>query len=116
MKEMQNTLSHWISSKLEVIIGKEEILTPRKLDILSMELSITLKEVEGLKPLSENTCRESIVAYALKEYSTEIFGVVSTYKGPSEISDKCIRRMKSQRKKGFDGLNIIRESNVRLRK
>ena len=101
MKIMQNVLAHWCSNKMEDLIKKGMNLEPSTLDVFSKELSELLRSDARLKPLSENTCREIIVEYALKEYSTAIFGLNPLREGSREISDKTIRRMKRERKRGF---------------
>lgn len=97
MKIMQNVLNYWCYETLKVMNRKEQELTTKKLDELSKELSKDLSDTEGLKPLSENTCREIIVGYATKEFP----GLLGLPTKTNEISDKTIKKLRKLRRNNF---------------
>lgn len=98
MKIMQNVLNYWCYETLKGLNRKNEELTPTRLDDLSKELRQDLLNTEGLKPLSETTCREIIVNYATKEFP-QLLGLPT--KEAKEISDKTIKKMRRARKNNF---------------
>lgn len=97
MKIMQNVLNYWCYETLKQIDRKGQTLTTLKLDNLSKELRKDLLETEGLKPLSENTCREIIVGYASKEFP----GLLGLPTKTNEISEKMIKKMRKARRNNF---------------
>lgn len=97
MKTMQNVLNYWCYETLKQIDRKGQTLTTLKLDNLSKELRKDLLETEGLKPLSENTCREIIVGYASKEFP----GLLGLPTKTNEISEKMIKKMRKARRNNF---------------
>lgn len=106
---IKNVLNSFVFPKVDVMASemfKKDIVTPEILDAWEVELHGTMKEND--QKIGKARIRELVVGYILSEFGTPAFGVGEYDPTRGEISDKMIRKMKSQRKKGFCDLKIVK--------
>lgn len=105
---IKNVLNSFAFDKVESLMKVGKIVTPEILDSWERELHGDMKE-NGQK-IGRARIRELLVGYILSEFSTPAFGVGEYNPEKGVISDKTIRRMKNQRKKGFCDLKIVKNA------
>ncbi|QQG32224.1 hypothetical protein CkP1_0064 [Citrobacter phage CkP1] len=103
---IKNVLNSFAFPKVESLMADGKIVTPRLLDKWEVELHGTMKEND--QKIGKARIRELVVAYILSEFGVEAFGVESKAYKSGKISDSTIRKMKNQRKKGFNDLKIVK--------
>lgn len=105
---IKNVLNKFAFDKVETMIENKQAVTPEVLDAWVKEIHPELK-ASGAS-IGKNSTREILVQYILGEFDIEAFGLtqIIELQGDREISDKTIRRMKNQRKKGFVDLKIVK--------
>lgn len=103
---IKNVLNAFAFDKVEAIRKTGDIITPEILDAWEKELHGHMKENDQI--IGKARIRELVVAYICDEFTIEAFGVKPNVKGTTEISEKMVRKMKSQRKKGFKDLKIVK--------
>ncbi|AEO97046.1 hypothetical protein CPTAKMNP4_063 [Salmonella phage vB_SenM-AKM_NP4] len=105
---IKNVLNSFVFPKVEEmkVDGefKSVIVTPEILDEWETALHGTMKEND--QKIGKARIRELIVCYIIDEFNLDAFGI-PTNKKP-EISERTIRKMKNQRKKGFVDLKIVK--------
>lgn len=108
---IKNVLNSFVFPKVDVMAAdlfKKDTVTPELLDAWEIELHGTMKEND--QKIGKARIRELVVGYILSEFGTPAFGVGEYNPTKGEISDKTIRRMKNQRKKGFCDLKIVKNA------
>ncbi|BBC78113.1 Hypothetical protein KNT65_gp065 [Escherichia phage EcS1] len=105
---IKNVLNSFAFAKVESLLAAEKYVTPEHLDVWEQSLHGTMKE-DGQK-IGKARIRELVVGYILSEFGTPAFGVGVYDPEKGVISDKTIRRMKNQRKKGFCDLKIVKNA------
>lgn len=103
---IKNVLHSFAFDKVEEICKNGGVVTPEILDQWEKDLHGTM--VENEQKIGKARIRELLVCYIISEFDIDAFGVQSVVKKAGEISDTCIRKMKNQRKKGFNDLKIVK--------
>lgn len=101
---IKNVLNSFVFPKVEAIMAAKHSVTPEILDEWENELHGVMKEND--QKIGKVRIRELVVCYIIDEFDIDAFGIETPKK--KEISDTCIRKMKSQRKKGFAELKIVK--------
>lgn len=104
---IKNVLNSFAFDKVTELM-KTGYVTPEILDVWEAELHKEFKSREYR--IGRGTVRELLVQYILSEFDLYAFGIESPVFRAGEISDKTIRRMKNQRKKGFVDLKIVKNA------
>ena len=105
---IKNVLNSFAYDKV-VDIMKTGYVTPEILDGWEQELHGTMKEND--QKIGKARIRELVVQYILSEFDVVAFGVESKAFKAGEISDKVIRKMKNQRKKGFRDVKSVKAAS-----
>lgn len=106
---IKNVLNSFAYDKVVSIMKSGGCVTPEILDQWEQDLHGTMKEND--QKIGKARIRELVVAYILSEFSTPAFGVGTYDPDKNQISEKTIRKMKNQRKKGFRDLKIVKAAN-----
>lgn len=106
---IKNVLNSFAYDKVVSIMKSGGYVTPEILDQWENDLHGTMKEND--QKIGKARIRELVVAYILSEFSTPAFGVGTYNPDAGKISEKTIKRMKSQRKKGFRDLKIVKAAS-----
>lgn len=106
---IKNVLNSFAYDKVVSIMKSGGYVTPEILDQWEKDLHGTMKEND--QKIGKARIRELVVAYILSEFSTPAFGVGTYNPDAGVISEKTIKRMKSQRKKGFRDLKIVKAAS-----
>lgn len=103
---IKNAINAFSYEKVEALKEAEEIVTTEMLDNWEVELHDIMKKAD--QKIGKSRIRELMVCYILNEFGVEIFGTKSSTWKAGEISETSIRKMKNQRKKGFNDLKIVK--------
>ncbi|UIW11361.1 MAG: hypothetical protein [Enterobacter phage ENC9] len=109
---IKNVLNSFVFPKVDAMakdLFNKDIVTPEILDDWERELHGTMKEND--QKIGKARIRELVVGYILSEFGTPAFGVGIYDPEANKISEKTIKRMKSQRKKGFRDLKIVKAAS-----
>ncbi|ADO19409.1 hypothetical protein SP18gp067 [Shigella phage SP18] len=99
-----NIITNFAFAKVNTLM-KSGFVTPEILDQWEGDVQ-KLIIAEG-QTMGKARIRESLVQYILNEFDVVAFGLPLPREN-KEVSDKAIKRMNSQRKKGFVDLKIIK--------
>ncbi|ASD52128.1 hypothetical protein KNT64_gp176 [Pseudomonas phage PspYZU05] len=96
-KVIENKIRSFSFEKTEALLAKEQIVTPRLLDLWTDELKTEFKESN----IGKNTIRELIVQNILKNFDIVAFGVPHNVTPPKDIDDATVRKVKRMRRQSL---------------
>lgn len=102
-QEIKNALNSFAYETVKTMMKAGVPVTPEILDGWEAELHGTMKE-NGQK-IGKARIRELLVCYIIDEFDIAAFGLEPP-RPKKEISENCIKKMKAQRKKGFDKIKV----------
>lgn len=104
-QEIKNALNSFAYETVKTMVENDQHITPELLDQWESSLHGTMKE-NGQK-IGKARIRELLVCYILDEFDVVAFGLPLP-RPNTEVSEKAIKKMNSQRKKGFVDLKIVK--------
>lgn len=108
-QSIRNVLKSYAYNKVSDLVQKEKYVTPRILDEWERELHSQFKEND--EKIGRARVRELTVDYILSEFGVIAFGVKPTIDYDPTVSEKTIKKMKSQRKKNFVDLKLVKDGS-----
>lgn len=103
-QQVKNAMYSFAFDKVTELMEKGEIITPELITSWVDELQPTFKENGG--NIGKARVRELLVCYIISEFDITAFGVPQNIKGPTQVSEKGIKKYKKLQKNGFTDLKL----------
>lgn len=107
-QEIKNVLNNFAYDRVLTIMKNGGNVTPAVLDEWENELHGSMQEHD--QKIGKGRIRELLVCYIIGEFDIVAFGLPLP-RERMEVSEAAIKKMKKQRKNGFDNMKMVKVAN-----